>query len=96
MNTVKPDLVLFVGEALVGHDAVDQLTQFNKNLIDLSKEKEPRMIDGIILTKFDTIDDKVRTLQMFPCVCRLGQLSRWCILQGSQLYSWEQDSITRI
>ncbi|KAH0623250.1 hypothetical protein JD844_031336 [Phrynosoma platyrhinos] len=40
-----PDLVLFVGEALVGNEAVDQLT--------------PRLIDGIVLTKFDTIDDKV-------------------------------------
>ena len=25
-----PDLVLFVGEALVGNDAVDQLTKFNQ------------------------------------------------------------------
>ena len=33
--------------------------KFNQALIDLSKEKEPRKIDGIILTKFDTIDDKV-------------------------------------
>lgn len=52
-------MVLFVGEALVGHDAVDQLVKFNQNLMDLSKDKEPRLIDGIILTKFDTIDDKV-------------------------------------
>jgi signal recognition particle receptor subunit alpha len=59
VNTIKPDLVLFVGEALVGHDAVDQLVKFNKSLMDLSKEKEPRVIDGIILTKFDTIDEKV-------------------------------------
>jgi signal recognition particle receptor subunit alpha len=59
VNTVKPDVVLFVGEALVGNDAVDQLTQFNKALMDLSPAKEPRLIDGIILTKFDTIDDKV-------------------------------------
>jgi signal recognition particle receptor subunit alpha len=59
VNSVKPDLVLFVGEALVGHDAVDQLVKFNQSLVDLSKEREPRKIDGIILTKFDTIDDKV-------------------------------------
>ena len=26
----RPDLVLFVGEALVGNEAVDQLTKFNK------------------------------------------------------------------
>ncbi|PRP81127.1 hypothetical protein PROFUN_01961 [Planoprotostelium fungivorum] len=59
VNTALPDLVLFVGEALVGNDAVDQLTKFNQALIDLSKDKNPRTIDGIILTKFDTIDDKV-------------------------------------
>eukprot|EP01114_Cavostelium_apophysatum_P021575 TRINITY_DN7572_c0_g1_i1.p1 TRINITY_DN7572_c0_g1~~TRINITY_DN7572_c0_g1_i1.p1 ORF type:complete len:607 (+),score=211.21 TRINITY_DN7572_c0_g1_i1:88-1908(+) len=59
VNTVKPDLVLFVGEALVGNDAVDQLTKFNKALMDLSKDKNARLIDGIILSKFDTIDDKV-------------------------------------
>jgi len=55
----NPDLVLFVGEALVGNDGVDQLTSFNRCLADLSKEAVPRVIDGIILTKFDTIDDKV-------------------------------------
>lgn len=55
-----PDLVLFVGEALVGHDAVDQLTKFNRALIDYSSNpKQPRTVDGIILTKYDTVDDKV-------------------------------------
>lgn len=29
-----PDLVLFVGEALVGNDAIDQLLKFNRSLID--------------------------------------------------------------
>jgi len=59
INMNKPDLTLFVGEALVGNDAVDQLTQFNKKLADLSETIPPRLIDGIVLTKFDTIDDKV-------------------------------------
>jgi signal recognition particle receptor subunit alpha len=55
-----PDLVLFVGEALVGHDAVDQLTKFNRALIDYSlNPANPRTVDGIILTKYDTVDDKV-------------------------------------
>ncbi|KFM28829.1 Signal recognition particle receptor subunit alpha [Auxenochlorella protothecoides] len=54
-----PDLVLFVGEALVGNDAVDQLTKFNRRLADLSPGPNPHLIDGIVLTKFDTIDDKV-------------------------------------
>jgi signal recognition particle GTPase len=30
INLNSPDLVLFVGEALVGNDAVDQLTKFNQ------------------------------------------------------------------
>jgi len=59
VNTNNPDLVLFVGEALVGNDAVDQLTKFNQALVDLSPSKTPRLMDAIILTKFDTIDDKV-------------------------------------
>uniref|UniRef100_A0A0N4ZWE2 SRP54 domain-containing protein n=1 Tax=Parastrongyloides trichosuri TaxID=131310 RepID=A0A0N4ZWE2_PARTI len=56
----EPDLVLFVGEALVGNEAVDQLVKFNQALADNSAPgKVPRLIDGIVLTKFDTIDDKV-------------------------------------
>ena len=55
----SPDLVLFVGEALVGNDAVDQLTKFNKRLADLAPGPDPHLIDGIVLTKFDTIDEKV-------------------------------------
>ncbi|GCB64130.1 hypothetical protein scyTo_0004548 [Scyliorhinus torazame] len=54
-----PDLVLFVGEALVGNEAVDQLVKFNQALADHSMAEKPRLIDGIVLTKFDTIDDKV-------------------------------------
>ena len=33
----SPDLVLFVGEALVGNDAIDQLTKFNQSLADFSQ-----------------------------------------------------------
>ena len=58
----NPDVVLFVGEALVGNDAIDQLTKFNQSLIDFAvQESNPRTIDGIILTKFDTVDEKVGT-----------------------------------
>ena len=32
----KPDLVIFIGEALVGNDGIDQLTKFNSALRDLS------------------------------------------------------------
>lgn len=55
----EPDLVLFVGEALVGNEAVDQLVKFNQALADYSQSANPHIIDGIVLTKFDTIDDKV-------------------------------------
>ncbi|XP_060532432.1 signal recognition particle receptor subunit alpha homolog [Cylas formicarius] len=55
----EPDLVLFVGEALVGNEAVDQLVKFNQALADYSSSSQPHLIDGIVLTKFDTIDDKV-------------------------------------
>ncbi|KYQ94416.1 signal recognition particle receptor alpha subunit [Tieghemostelium lacteum] len=61
VNQNNVDLVLFVGEALVGNDGVDQLTTFSKSLSLLANttSQNVRTIDGIILTKFDTIDDKV-------------------------------------
>lgn len=55
----NPDLVLFVGEAIVGNDGVDQLMKFNEALTTFSTHRRPRSLDGIILTKFDTVDDKV-------------------------------------
>jgi len=55
----NPDLVLFVGEAIVGNDGVDQLMKFNEALTTFSSQRRPRSLDGIILTKFDTVDDKV-------------------------------------
>ena len=55
-----PDLVLFVGEALVGNDGVDQLSEFNARLAEYAANREsPRRIDGIVMTKFDCVDDKV-------------------------------------
>lgn len=52
----QPDLVLFVCEALVGNDGMDQLTMFNKAL---KSGGHSRQIDGVVLTKFDTVSDKV-------------------------------------
>lgn len=57
----SPDKILFVGEALVGNEAVDQLTKFDQSLKDFSGVSRPRGLDGMLLTKFDTIDDKVGT-----------------------------------
>ena len=51
----NPDLVLFVGEALVGNEAVDQLSNFNRALQDFSDAEVPRLIDGILLTKVSTV-----------------------------------------
>lgn len=63
-------MVLFVGEALVGNEAVDQLVKFNQALADYSSSVTPHLIDGIVLTKFDTIDDKVcgNILSIYMCV----------------------------
>ena len=53
MTVNNPDKIVFVGEALVGNEAVDQLSKFDRSLRDFSQKK--RGIDGILLTKFDTI-----------------------------------------
>ncbi|KDN53026.1 hypothetical protein K437DRAFT_135739 [Tilletiaria anomala UBC 951] len=58
----SPDKIIFVGEALVGNEAVDQLVKFDKSLKDFSGLSNPRGLDGMLLTKFDTIDDKVGTV----------------------------------
>lgn len=73
VNLNNPDVVLFIGEALTGNDGVDQLVKFNSALKELSAKVDygfnpslmtnskgtGREIDGIILSKFDTVDDKV-------------------------------------
>ncbi len=55
VSTVKPDRLLFVGEALVGHEALSQLGQFNNFLNAQAKRK----IDGLVVSKVDTIDDRI-------------------------------------
>ncbi|KAG7086592.1 hypothetical protein E1B28_002537 [Marasmius oreades] len=58
----NPDKILFVGEALVGNEAVDQLTKFDRALRDFSATSgsgKERGIDGMLVTKWDTVDDKV-------------------------------------
>lgn len=55
VSLTVPDRVIFVGEALVGHNALSQLTKFNTTLLDRSAKP----IDGILLSKVDTIDDKI-------------------------------------
>jgi signal recognition particle receptor subunit alpha len=48
------DCILFVCEALVGHDGISQFREF-QNAIRSSRKG----IDGIILSKFDTVDTKM-------------------------------------
>lgn len=60
----NPDKIIFVGEALVGNEAVDQLTKFDRSLKEFSSTSgsRGRGIDGMLVTKWDTVDDKVRPL----------------------------------
>lgn len=69
-------MVLFVGEALVGNEAVDQLTKFNQALADHSNATNPHLIDGIVLTKFDTIDDKVSFQQQLASI--MSKINNLC------------------
>ncbi|KAI0079993.1 signal recognition particle binding protein [Panus rudis PR-1116 ss-1] len=59
----NPDKIIFVGEALVGNEAVDQLQKFDRALRDFSAasggQGKERGIDGMLVTKWDTVDDKV-------------------------------------
>ncbi|CAD2212885.1 signal recognition particle receptor subunit alpha [Angomonas deanei] len=72
INDNQPDLTLFVGEALVGNTGVDQLRRFNQCLVDFAPVgSHCRGVDGIVLTKFDTIDDKVGAA--LSMVYELGQ-----------------------
>jgi signal recognition particle receptor subunit alpha len=52
----QPDMVVFVGEALVGNDGVDQVRMFNKAVSSQSRNQK---VNAILLTKFDTVSDKV-------------------------------------
>ena len=56
----------------MGNDGVHQLQNFNRCLELLSNKsttvmKKDTIIDGVMLTKFDTIDDKVCSL-LIGCV----------------------------
>jgi len=63
VSTNNPDKIIFVGEALVGNEAVDQLSKFDRALRDFSTvgggAGTGRGIDGMLVTKWDTVDDKV-------------------------------------
>ncbi|KAG5653262.1 hypothetical protein H0H81_001422 [Sphagnurus paluster] len=83
----NPDKIIFVGEALVGNEAVDQLTKFDRALRDFSSASgsgKGRGIDGMLVTKWDTVDDKVGAalsmtiLYVTPLFRHSLQLTRSC------------------
>lgn len=75
----QPDKVIFVGEALVGNEAVDQLTKFDRAIKDYSGVANPHGLDGCLLTKWDTVDVRVRLTRI-----RLAPRSRRRVRPGSQ------------
>ncbi len=58
--------MIAVHGAQVGNDAVDQLTKFNQRLADLARTATPHTIDGLLVTKADTVDDKVSCFALHP------------------------------
>lgn len=52
----QPDLIVFVGEALVGNDGVDQVRMFHQAVSSMNRNQK---VNAILLTKFDTVSDKV-------------------------------------
>ena len=56
IKTNKPDHIIYVGEALVGSDSLDHIKEFNKAI---GEGDQSRRIDSILLTKVDTVDDKI-------------------------------------
>lgn len=52
----EPDHIIYVGEALVGVDSLDHIKEFNNSI---RKGCENKKIDSILLTKVDTVDDKI-------------------------------------
>ncbi|KAI5171062.1 signal recognition particle receptor subunit alpha [Nematocida sp. LUAm3] len=58
----KPSMILYVGEALVGTDSIDQIKIFNKYVEAADVDKK---IDGIVVTKCDTVDEKIGSILTF-------------------------------
>ena len=98
----NPDKIIFVGEALVGNEAVDQLTKFDRALRDFSSASgasgSGRGIDGMLVTKWDTVDDKVCAFFLFllPFCWR----KVYCLVGGSSpiydLCYWTTHHIRRL
>lgn len=83
----------------MGNEAVDQLSKFDRALKDFSSATSPgkgRGIDGLLVTKWDTVDDKVRLSTYYKiitviltCVC----VGRCCAIDDlchrkADLFRW--------
>ena len=83
----NPDKIIFVGEALVGNEAVDQLSKFDRALRDFSSASggagKGRGIDGMVVTKWDTVDDKVGCVS--SSTTRMGDADKPCFMCRSAL-----------
>jgi signal recognition particle receptor subunit alpha len=60
----SPDLVLFVGEALVGNDGIDQLSMFDAALKNYCPIGTNQGITGIVLTKVTTSIETISSLTL--------------------------------
>jgi fused signal recognition particle receptor len=85
IRIIKPDLVLFVGDALAGNDVVFQAEEFDKNI----------GIDGSILTKLDA-DAKGGASLSVAFVTRKPILFLGTGQNYDDLEPFEPDSITNI
>jgi hypothetical protein len=97
----QPELVLFVGEALVGNDAVDQLVKFNRSLADLApgaaagEQRSPTCVTALHLSLCMALHASVRCLHMpksafrrNPCISKLRTCNAWLDQEGPAQTSW--------
>lgn len=59
IRVVKPDMVLFTGEATAGNDIIDQITQFQIAVIDGGRLQG---IDVVCVTKIDVAEERIGTV----------------------------------
>lgn len=58
----QPDLVLFVGEAICGNALLEEMIQFHQTLIQGNCRSNGKGIDACMITKVDTIENKMGSI----------------------------------
>lgn len=81
---MKPNLTLLLSDKIRCNDIIEESVKMNVDLANnVEQDETPHLIDGIVMTKFDTIDDKVGAavsmtyvsgLQTF-FICQKGELA---------------------